>query len=323
MLATLTGDLCLLVGLAVLLLPLLATELSRPRDGVWGAVVLLLGLVLVTSNDRLRGAPMLAVACGALLIGRLGSEVAQARWHQLSPEEQQRLGSRERWTSSLQQLIAVLASLGSNASSVAASFKPPNPVKPTREGASRSGKRWVRPESPTSDDTAQGESAQGNATSNDTSPSKDGPSKDGPSKNGPSPTADNQAEQGQGAQSSTSPAEPAAEALSPEPAVENSASIATGGAETSKGFGRAKAKGNKKGKRWVRPESPVSPPPPTQEPATESAQEPAAELADAASAEAAPVEAPDTTQPQPQPAPEQPQSTDNSDDAPPAGTGQD
>ena len=33
MLATLTGDLCLLVGLAVLLLPLLATELSRPRDG--------------------------------------------------------------------------------------------------------------------------------------------------------------------------------------------------------------------------------------------------------------------------------------------------
>ena len=102
MLATLTGDLCLLVGLAVLLLPLLATELSRPRDGAWGAVVLLLGLVLVTSNDRLRGAPMLAVACGALLIGRLGSEVAQARWHQLSPEEQQRLGSRERWASSLQ-----------------------------------------------------------------------------------------------------------------------------------------------------------------------------------------------------------------------------
>ena len=317
MLATLTGDLCLLVGLAVLLLPLLATELSRPRDGVWGAVVLLLGLVLVTSNDRLRGAPMLAVACGALLIGRLGSEVAQARWHQLSPEEQQRLGSRERWTSSLQQLIAVLASLGSNASSVAASFKPPNPVKPTREGASRSGKRWVRPESPTSDDTAQGESAQGNATSNDTSPSKDVPSKDGPS-----PTADNQAEQGQDAQSS-SPSEPAAEAFNPEPAVEKSASIATGGADTSKGFGRAKAKGNKKGKRWVRPESPVSPPLPTQEPAKESAQEPAAELADTASAEAAPVEAPDTTQPQPQPAPERPQSTDNSDDAPPAGTGQD
>ena len=68
MLATLSGDLCLLFGLGLLLLPLLAVELSRPRDGVWGAVVLLLGLVLVTSSDRLRGAPMLAVLCGSLLI---------------------------------------------------------------------------------------------------------------------------------------------------------------------------------------------------------------------------------------------------------------
>jgi len=317
MLATLTGDLCLLVGLAVLLLPLLSTELSRPRDGVWGAVVLLLGLVLVTSNDRLRGAPMLAVACGALLIGRLGSEVAQARWQQLSPEEQQRLGSRERWASSLQQLITVFASLGSNASSMAASFKPPSPAQPTREGASRSGKRWVRPENPTSGDMPQDEFAQRNATSNETSPSK----------NAPSPTAHNQAEQGQGEQASTSPAEPAAEAFSTAPGVDNSAAIPTGSADTSKGFGRAKAKGNKKGKRWVRPESPVSPPPPTQKPAQESAQEPAAEpaaeLADGGAAEATAVEVPDTTQQQLEPAPEPPQSTDNLDAAPPAGTGQD
>ena len=41
MLATLSGDVCLLFGLALLLLPLLAVELSRPRDGVWGAIVLL------------------------------------------------------------------------------------------------------------------------------------------------------------------------------------------------------------------------------------------------------------------------------------------
>ena len=32
MLATLLGEFSLLLGLAVLLLPLLATELSRPRD---------------------------------------------------------------------------------------------------------------------------------------------------------------------------------------------------------------------------------------------------------------------------------------------------
>ena len=45
MVATLGGLAALLVGLAILLLPLLATELSRPRDSAWGAVMLLLGLV--------------------------------------------------------------------------------------------------------------------------------------------------------------------------------------------------------------------------------------------------------------------------------------
>ncbi len=143
MLATLTGDLCLLAGLAVLLLPLLATELSRPRDGAWGAVVLLLGLVLVTSSDRLRGAPMLGVACAGLLISRLGAEVGQARWQQLSDEERQRLGSRERWTTSLQQLTAVLTSLLSATADTLKSLKP----------AAKTGtnKLWVRPEQPSAD----------------------------------------------------------------------------------------------------------------------------------------------------------------------------
>ena len=155
MLATLTGDLCLMVGLAVLLLPLLATELSRPRDGVWGAVILILGLVLVTSSDRLRGAPMLAVACSGLLISRLGSEVAQSRWTQLSPEEQQRLGSRERWSTGVQQLITALMSLGTSAGALVQSLQSSGaskaPTLPRREGASKTGKRWVRPEPTTSD----------------------------------------------------------------------------------------------------------------------------------------------------------------------------
>ena len=143
MLATLTGDLCLLAGLAVLLLPLLATELSRPRDGAWGAVVLLLGLVLVTSSDRLRGAPMLGVACAGLLISRLGAEVGQARWQQLSVEERQRLGSRERWSTSLQQLTTVLASLVRATTDTLKSLKP----------AAKTGtnKLWVRPEQPSKD----------------------------------------------------------------------------------------------------------------------------------------------------------------------------
>ena len=163
MLATLTGDLCLLAGLAVLLLPLLATELSRPRDGAWGAVVLLLGLVLVTSSDRLRGAPMLGVACAGLLISRLGAEVGQARWQQLSDEERQRLGSRERWTTSLQQLTTVLASVVSAATDTLKSLKP----------AAKTGtnKRWVRPEQPSTGDAIDtppsGESSESSEASND------------------------------------------------------------------------------------------------------------------------------------------------------------
>ena len=146
MLATIAGDLCLLLGLAVLLLPLLATELSRPRDGVWGGIVLLLGLVLVTSSDRLRGAPMLAVICSALLISRLGAEVAQSRWQRLSQEEQQRLRSKERWATSSQQLSTSVTTLLTNLRAAVSSLKPDPPAANREEGSSRSGKRWVRPE---------------------------------------------------------------------------------------------------------------------------------------------------------------------------------
>lgn len=111
MLAIFGGSLALLLGLLLLLLPLLVSELSRPRDSVWGAVVLLLGLVLVTSADRLTGAPMLGVLCGGLLIGRLGLEVGQGRWRALSDGERQELGSKERWQRSLEQLLASLAVL--------------------------------------------------------------------------------------------------------------------------------------------------------------------------------------------------------------------
>ena len=154
MLATLAGDLCLLLGLAVLLLPLLATELSRPRDGIWGGVVLLLGLVLVTSSDRLRGAPMLAVICSALLISRLGSEVAQARWQRLSQEEQQRLRSKERWSTSLQQLGTSITTLLSNLSAAVGSLKPEPAAVNREEGSSRSGKRWIRPDQTEQNDSS-------------------------------------------------------------------------------------------------------------------------------------------------------------------------
>ena len=139
MLATLSGDICLLFGLALLLLPLLAVELSRPRDGVWGAVVLILGLVLVTSSDRMRGAPMLAVLCGSLLISRLSAEVGQSRWRALSDDEQKKLGSPDHWLNNLQQLGSAVASLGEGLTGIVKQLKP----------AGKSGvtsKKWVRPE---------------------------------------------------------------------------------------------------------------------------------------------------------------------------------
>ena len=154
MLATVSGSLALLVGLAVMLLPLLASELSRPRDAAWGAVVLLLGLTLVTSSDRLTGSPMLAVLCAALLIGRLGNEVLQGRWRMLSPEEQQRLFSLERWQTSLSELFSSSAKaadvLGSTSSSLIAAFKG------SKRNANTS-KRWVRSESSSNNTEAAAE----------------------------------------------------------------------------------------------------------------------------------------------------------------------
>lgn len=163
MVATLGGLLALPLGLLILLLPLLATELSRPRDSAWGAVLLLLALVLVTSAERLSGAPMLGVLCGALLIGRLGSEVALGRWRQLSEEEQRRLGSLERWSTSFRQLGATLAGGASQLGNMAAGLgqgllegrsgasgaagAAPDGATPAGRGGGRSrGKLWVRPE---------------------------------------------------------------------------------------------------------------------------------------------------------------------------------
>ena len=139
MLATLTGEVCLLVGLATLILPLVITELSRPRDSLWGALVLALGLVLITSSDRLRGAPMLGVVCTDLLIGRLAVEVGQGRWQQLSSKERQRLRSRERWITVVVQLRVALSALAR--ATVVASAAVQSMIH-----NSSSGKLWVRPE---------------------------------------------------------------------------------------------------------------------------------------------------------------------------------
>ena len=111
MLAIIFGDVALFLGLLVLLLPLLVTELSRPRDSFLGAAMLFLGLLLVTNNDRFLGSPMLAVSVAALVIGRLGLEVFVSRWQQLSDIEKSRLTSFERWITSFNQFGSVLIKL--------------------------------------------------------------------------------------------------------------------------------------------------------------------------------------------------------------------
>ncbi len=144
MLANVGGSLALVLGLSVLLVPLLAPELSRPRDAAWGGLVLLLGLALVTSSERLTGSPMLIVVCGSLLIGRLATEVGQARWRQLTTEEQIRLGSAERWTTSLSQLGQTTLGLVARSGGVAVGLG--GWLGQHRPGVRRSkGKRWVRP----------------------------------------------------------------------------------------------------------------------------------------------------------------------------------
>lgn len=170
MLATLAGFLALLLGMSLLLLPLLLTELSRPRDSAWGAVVLLLGLVLVTSADRLTGAPMLAVLCGGLLVGRLGGEVAQGRWRALTDEERLALRSAERWSRSLNQLAAVAAGLLQSLLAVVATVSAW--LAERRQGRSH-GKRWVRSEAPAA--AAQGAAVSPTAQSADADGETGGP----------------------------------------------------------------------------------------------------------------------------------------------------
>ncbi len=139
MLAVAVGILSFLVGLGVMFLPILVTEISRPRDLIWGGVFLFLGLVLVTNSDRLRGAPMLAVFFGTSLIVRLLFEVAQGRWQQLSQDEQNRFGTIERWNTGFGELMQSVIEFGAVSRGF---FK----FSDFRSKTKQTGKKWVRSE---------------------------------------------------------------------------------------------------------------------------------------------------------------------------------
>ena len=133
------GDLFLFLGLLMLLVPLVLTELSRPRDWLMGGLLLFLGLFLLVENDLLRGSINLLVVSMAVLVGKMMSEIIQNRWYQLSTEERERIGSFERWAEALKQLGQIFTQLGNGLFNFFLNFRSQS-KKPLKE------KKWVRPE---------------------------------------------------------------------------------------------------------------------------------------------------------------------------------
>ena len=139
MFAVAIGYLAIALGLSVLFVSLLLTELSRPRDALWGAIIMLLGLVLITSYESLNGSPMLAVFFSFLIMSRFLVEISQYRWQQLSEEEKISVKTLTRWKNSFKQVFLAGAKFGSIVFEVFKLFKPkPKP--------SEIGKKWIRSE---------------------------------------------------------------------------------------------------------------------------------------------------------------------------------
>ena len=114
MFALVIGYLAISLGCLILLVSLLLTELSRPRDALWSAIIMLLGLVLINSYESLNGSPMLAVLFSSLIISRLLVEISQYRWQQLGEEEKASLKTLNRWKNSIKQVFLASAKLGSS-----------------------------------------------------------------------------------------------------------------------------------------------------------------------------------------------------------------
>ncbi len=139
MLAVLIGYFSIFLGLLIVLLPALIAELSRPKDAVLGAMIMSLGLILITSNRRFDGSPMFAVILSSIVISRLLLEVSQYRWQQLSSSEKIDLKKISHWKNNFNQLFLAFLKLGSIFVEFISLFKPkPKP--------SSIGKKWVSPE---------------------------------------------------------------------------------------------------------------------------------------------------------------------------------
>ncbi len=133
------GCFSILCGFLILLLPLILTELSRPRDWLMGGLFLVLGLILLVENDLFRGSLILLVISGATLLGKMILEISQSRWFQLSTMEKARVGSFNKWTQSFKQLGQIFGQLGNGIFEFLRILK----NKPKN---SLSQKKWVHPD---------------------------------------------------------------------------------------------------------------------------------------------------------------------------------
>ena len=132
------GGLFLAFGVLVLVIPLILTELSRPRDWLMGGILLFLGLFLLEENDILRGSINLLLVAMAILIGKMMLEIFQNRWNQLSGDEKKGIRSFERWLKSFKQLGQILGFLSNGFLNF---FK----VLTNQSDKSLKEKKWVHP----------------------------------------------------------------------------------------------------------------------------------------------------------------------------------
>ncbi len=135
----LVGCLSILCGFLILLVPLILTELSRPRDWLMGGLFLVLGLILLVENDLFRGSLILLVISGASLLGKMILEILQSRWFQMSTMEKARMRSFKKWVESFKQLGQVFRQFGNGLFEFLKIFKNQQ-KKPLSE------KKWVHPD---------------------------------------------------------------------------------------------------------------------------------------------------------------------------------
>ena len=139
MIISIFGYFFLVIGLLILSLPFLLVELSRPRDWLYGALFLFLGLFLLVENDLFRYSINLFVISMAILLGKMVFEISQNRWNQLSLEEKKRIVSFNRWIESVTEIGQVFALLAKGFLNFFKSFEDQS-QKPLKT------KKWVHPD---------------------------------------------------------------------------------------------------------------------------------------------------------------------------------